>query len=1584
MKLIAGYDPATQRKGKFGLNLQMTRGELNQLKKRPFFALYQEKYNSKIRVPNLIFAKVLQYIAKDTFNFSYASKLKQNGLFGNREVRANNIARMAANTRLVKGSEEEGFKLYLTTFLGDFNGLALQKAIDSTFKVPYVDYKREDSEEVRKQKTEENDRLNSLGPQLYTKLNSLFGESVLLRINPEDIISQARADEKLALSSIKECFLIKQVSTIRLDIMLNLTAEDAKAFTGITTYAAIRNIDIYPVFLTWVQDGFKNGPVTSVAMSRISSALSPESTSYAKTNEHNLVLSAKGNLYLLPKVCDNTREYENSYIQACLDDENPDSFCISNMKKTGRHLKANLPVLVDWTNNKFVYSNTRGFLNTIDLSQCRTATKSHVLNVLRRRVLDREQDIKRYLEYVDVTTLSPNNYLTVMDEFEAGAKALGKNVTLYDACTDPLFENLKRLLCDLGASLERVPDRFYAKYSVLGGVEQIGLLSAIYHYMSDDVLEQTMEDDAENRAAAENQNVDPDWKLPSIPLLNPMIKAMPHQYRVLNRLKDNPNYALLPVAAGGGKTPLAIMEILYQYKSGRNAPYLVLCPSMLVSQYVQEVSFFTNAQLNVIPITSKVVKREGFERLQKIFEAAPRNTVVVCAYNALSYQAYKIAYGVTSIDRFPVVEFLRQFGFGFALCDESHQLKNEGTTRTRAVRSLLADIPVLRLASGTMAYNMVADLVSQTGIMDPSIFGSVTEFNARYGQWARLQNPNGKRTGVRLMGLRPGTETEVNRLLRQNVVVAGAARKEWAALLPLPETRHHFVQLPEDQLEFYNQFVQEAIEEIAQSKAYQRGQEKLAEMRRKLEAGEIDQQQLDEFEDKLTADLRPYLQKIERFLLDPNSVMPVFSEAGSAKAKTVCEIIIDHLNLDEVKEAVKEFPNSNKVIVFTENTISAEAIFECAKQYPELKDTGLLYKASEKAVALNEFNKNEKIRWMVGVEQSINTGLNLQAASRIIRAEYPWTPGAIEQGDARILRPNKNGKDIRKKVFFDWVICDGTIDSLKISRLMGKQVQIARFENPGDVRYEELGQDYNADGERVTTTPIINVSLDRIADAPRFFEETHDATVPPMESTLFPYYEAMKKLESLRVETFKEYREHHQDELNPDGTMKEVPFVVEATPKGAKLLANTPYVEGTNLYKADDLGLQRLDDYLRQFAKDEDEYQKQFNSDEDAALDDTPAELDEIKAPESPMAAAIESLKDQSCWTEYGECVFVSISENTNRCNVRPINTNEYITLTKDSVFVITRSEIDPRQIQSNILQSVGFKEISVPEYVTPAEQKEIGKRGRKLDPEALKQREEERRQRELADLTIPIQVAVINGILCLRYEAERGHDLAINLLQDAGFTMATRVTYARIKNKRVLDGLLELASSLGYRTGANQYDYANAWLEIGRLMKKFTPRGGEEDPTFVGRERIVTRLITDFSITNILREQQRRTTAPTLLRMYPMFISGLVYAVMPPSTVYPHGRLLRNATAQNEATASMKWIRTPKLGVYELYMEDRNEAQATVLRLKESGLNISNFDEVMAQLDKVVTRQFNPSRKLKKKMPSDSEGGKKKLRRTL
>lgn len=1557
--IFAGYAPDSQRSDKFKIPEQMTKDEIKaRTEKSPFLNLYLAKYGNKQNLSLLVWRSVFLALTKGSEDHNYLAGLtparptKQKvGPVASRELR---------DSVRIRKNADNSFTLQLKIRPLELNVMEIAGALGSVFNLAGKKGEEDSSPSLPLIKEAVERGLASHG----ASLNSMFEFEVPLA----DMMT-GTVKHDLALQSITRVNIYGNGDeTINCEIDCHISASDAQVLTQ-EPAIAVRNIDLYPIFTSWAESGYLRANTVSIALSRIATNLSPNHTMYAKTNDYGLVLTEKGNLAYLPKSCDNTRIFEDKYNEACTNKDNPDGFygSFNTSSDKLRSLTKNMPILMDWTNCRFSYTNGEGKLTVLDISQWRKAEPAHIVNVFRRKLIDK-QDIIRYCSLAQycLENLDVPNADDVANAVVESANGRRERVDYYTLCSNPtdspIIEGFLNYLCELAESLKNNNLRYMTNFSYSAYTQDMGMLIAISGYYGKDGVKwlgTTEEANSEYSAAINQRNPeDPqynkelqNWQAPSIPLLNPKIKAMPHQKKVINMLKDNPRYALLPVAAGGGKTPLAIWEILYHYKDGKNEPYLVLCPSPLVSQYAQEVSFFTNARLNTIPITTSVIKREGFDRLQKIFEAAPRNTVVVASYDALRYGKTTINYGTEETTLFPTVEFMRQFGFQLAICDESHLLKNTDTSRSKAVRSLLADIPYIRLASGTMAYNMVSDLVGQAAILDPSIFGNETEFKEAYYD----KSSDGKKFTT----LSHGSEIIVRKRLKECMVIAEAKRKEWAALLPTPITKYHPVNLTLSEQDEYRKLINDTLDEISANDSG-----KLVSLMKKLDTmkeEDGDPEEIQDLANKVASRLSVYLQNIERFLTDPAGAFALGigdSNNVPAKISKVLEILRSHISMfksvtsgDGVKDAKQKLAvqNTNKAIIFVQYTDSAKAIFNAAESDPALKGTGLLYSASNKAELINRFNTDPNVRWMVGVEASINTGLNLQSASRIIRAEYPWTPGAIEQGEARILRPNKKGPETRKNVYFDWIMVDGTTDTLKIARLMAKSAQIAKYENAGDERYEDIGMsdDYSENGERLPLQ-VLSLSMNNIKAEMKFVigdsvNGDDSENQNKVAGVLYPYFQTMKDLAKIRREDFANYRLNHPELLNPDGTMKESPFVIEKNPKDAKLLKYVPFVEGTNLFKSDELGLERVDQFLARSAKNEEEYLRQFQ--QDAEEDDS---NEEKSVNNEAMRTAIAKLEGQIGYCEYGECKIERISLNQNVVSIRPIGTTQRIKVTKDSCFIITSKEIKPAMLQQKILEAVGFKEYSVPveapdpKSMTQIQRRRVTEEDRKKDEE---QRIEQERLKNEADLRINIDCIKHNGVLGLQFLEEAGHEFAINVLQQNGFTHSAKYSRARIKNYKMFEDLMRIVSKKGLRFKA-PYDYAGAWKMIGDTLKKLSSANPDPDAELRVTNARMCRIISDANITNMLRLEQKVTKDPELLRIYPLFSAGRVFAVMPDFAFYSAAKGIKKSTGK----FNIKWeFAKPS---YDHYFDKPAEAIAMLKHLKEVGLNIINFEETLRILE--------------------------------
>lgn len=608
-----------------------------------------------------------------------------------------------------------------------------------------------------------------------------------------------------------------------------------------------------------------------------------------------------------------------------------------------------------------------------------------------------------------------------------------------------------------------------------------------------------------------------------LPNINPELALMPHQAKGAYSLEKLPKFAVLAVDAGGGKTIMILTDVLRKLHKGVGTMPAVYCPSHLLSNYVQDGNYASGGTLNVIPINRVTVDNFGKAYFEKLAVSRPPNTVFVIDYEFAKGDAVRTPYGSELVEVFGNAQWLRKLGFDMVWLDEAHYLKNR-STRTAAMRDAINDVPYRVLATGTMMQTHVDDVVSQMSLLDPGLFGSTYYYLARQGAKSEAYDFE---TG----STRSTTQWLATEMQRGCCVVKGK-RKEWASMLPPRQTSFYWVELSKLQKQAYMVLLTESLEELKNDKA----------------AMKIINSKDDDLESQLEAILARYLFRVERFLTAPSaddiSQVLKFSpeELVSPKGKMIAQIVEDHMR--------EKIPG--KILVFTSYKESAKAVFDALP--PELQAKSILYTAEEKMKCRELFEKDDDKILMVGVENSMNTGINAQFASRLIRVESVYSPGTLEQGESRINRPNVKSAEFRTGIYTDWVLVNGTVDVTKAGRLMSKTLIAQKFYNPGNKNYQELPD----------LTPI-RLSFDSIL-AKNDFEET-----------LSDYIDAYLTLENEVVDKeISEYREK-----NPN-----LVFVKQRSLgllPHSKLLREVPYIPGGNLFNQTELGLVGLVEFLRDY-----------------------------------------------------------------------------------------------------------------------------------------------------------------------------------------------------------------------------------------------------------------------------------------------------------------------------------------------------------------------------------------------------------------
>jgi superfamily II DNA or RNA helicase len=1040
-------------------------------------------------------------------------------------------------------------------------------------------------------------------------------------------------------------------------LAIDCSRKEAEYITK-TPFSEIRALDIYSMLLNWAAPaGPKNShrydsstsARFSVPLSRMASLLPKDSGDLVRTNEDGICITVDGEFLALPASVDNTNYYETTY-QNYLGDETtaqintPQDYALGNKKAAA--IKS-LPILLDWQNCKFSYTDTSGALAVLDLDNSYKATTTHYIRFLRSSCM--EQGTKAYsfvreLEiYADIAGLKPEMFGAppkITEHISLMANRLGyynaddasktpllvipytarpyKEVSsreefesdngIFDPFDNQLHEEkeipeggfktaapnansqgIMNLASTLLQKMTENPELFYGKRGVISAAGMVALLKI---FLKGADFPELVRKNIKEKEKYTKQGKDPNYKTDALPLISTDgngISPQFHQEEILNLLRDSPENAAIPAAAGAGKTIIAILDILRQIDKGDTGPFVIACPAELVADYTKEISYATAGKLNPICITTDVWNRHQIDvkdGLLNIIRKAPRNTVLVVAYRTLSLKAYEVVYGTEKVTIYPVLELIRSFRPTYGFFDECHKLKNPSGLQHKAAARLIAGLRTKRIASGTMVANTLVDIAAQIKLIDPTIFGSQAQFAEKY-----MTMINGK------LAPKPGAEQAAKNLIFSSMVIAGADRKKWAYKLPRAQREFIPVKLTPLQQVTHDYLLKTAFEEMSGDSALDDGTEEISETGQALKdsadkyqnsiaqaiteanhnlseglavlhenarfqggdkskdikqvideaskeaakndynvdvldaADAIDKDEDDEDEDSTSGDLElsGYLTQLEGFINDPSTY-----EELMWRVSELTDVPFTNIDLYSPKVAacisrIKKHLDENipgKIIVFCNYNNTREAIVRALP--PEIRSQTINYLASQKLSMRHQFETDPKMKVMIGIEKSLSTGFNFQNASRLIRIETVWSPSDVEQGDSRINRPNVKAKEVRDAIYYDTIVADDTVDITKSSYLVAKLVSQIKFDQTEAVSME----DRVAVSKQGTANPFM------LLDNPPPFRLSpknimENSSIQHMSTT---YLSVLNKTNNLLRRSYAQYALDHKNELfeNPE------------------------------------------------------------------------------------------------------------------------------------------------------------------------------------------------------------------------------------------------------------------------------------------------------------------------------------------------------------------------------------------------------------------------------------------------------------------
>lgn len=250
----------------------------------------------------------------------------------------------------------------------------------------------------------------------------------------------------------------------------------------------------------------------------------------------------------------------------------------------------------------------------------------------------------------------------------------------------------------------------------------------------------------------------------------------------------------------------------------------------------------------------------------------------------------------------------------------------------------------------------------------------------------------------------------------------------------------------------------------------------------------------------------------------------------------------------ELPEYWKPEPRG-KLIIITRYNKSANAIYEALM--PEQRAVAVKFTGDEKTdkqKAFNAFKTDPAVQILIANEQGMSEGHNLQMASRMIRCESPWGPGALNQTSARIFRPDPKGAIggvmARDVIYLDWVLCNNTMEVPKLARVISKQFQIQRFTESDNPRYADVFRGYHVPSD--TEEPLLSLGVKMLKNIAGLLDEPFGEMVEA--------YQAMNAVEN---QEFKEMRQAQEARMLEIVPMPNIP--------GAQVMEVKPFVPNQDI-----------------------------------------------------------------------------------------------------------------------------------------------------------------------------------------------------------------------------------------------------------------------------------------------------------------------------------------------------------------------------------------------------------------------------------
>ena len=435
----------------------------------------------------------------------------------------------------------------------------------------------------------------------------------------------------------------------------------------------------------------------------------------------------------------------------------------------------------------------------------------------------------------------------------------------------------------------------------------------------------------------------------------PKVKAQLREYQEygykwLSYLMDNNLGGCLADDMGLGKTLQAI-AVLTRLHEKRGTKSLVIMPKSLIYNWESEIKRFSPKL--------KVGIYYGNFRNKDIIK---KSGVILTTYGTIRND----------------IEIIKDYSFDAVILDESQNIKNVNAQTTKAIMLLNAKHKIA--LSGTPIENNLSELYSLFRFLNPSMFGTMEEFNNYYA--IPIQKENDQEA---ITELKKKVYPFILRRIKKEVLKDLPDKIEKTMYIEMnPEQK----KLYDERRNYYYKMVHSQIKENG-------------------------------------------IGKTQFFILQALNELRQITSCPEAKSVGVTSSKREVL-INNIVEAVE---NGHKVLVFTNYINSIKNICEDLEKY-EIKYLSMSGSTKDRQVLVDKFQKDNKYKVFVMTLKTGGVGLNLTAADTIFIYD-PWWNKTVE--NQAIDRAYRLGQD--RTVFSYKLILKDTIEE-KILQLQESKIKL--------------------------------------------------------------------------------------------------------------------------------------------------------------------------------------------------------------------------------------------------------------------------------------------------------------------------------------------------------------------------------------------------------------------------------------------------------------------------------------------------------------------------------------------------------------